>query len=186
MAARSSRRALLVGAALVAAGLALAAALFVLAQWPLPLATSGGVDDVFVAQILDMDTETVEIAALADTHAEHAELRELAKDMLRALRDDHERMGSRRAAMLLGALHPASRRGADRAAVAAAPVFDKAFIEVMMSRYERGIEWCRRAMRSARDGRVRMLASQLIASRARELVLMRLYYETWYGTSSGP
>jgi uncharacterized protein (DUF305 family) len=88
--------------------------------------------------------------------------------------------------MLLGVLHPASRRGTDRAAVAAAPVFDKAFIEVMESRYENSIEWCRRAMRSARDGRVRMLASQLIASRARELVLMRLYYETWYGTSSGP
>lgn len=184
MAARSSRRALLVGAALVAAGLALAAALFVLAQWPLPLTTSGGVDDVFVAQILDMDAETVEIAALADTHAEHAELRELAKDMLRALRDDHERMGSRRAAMLLSVLHPASRRGTDRAAVAAAPVFDKAFIEVMESRYEDSIDWCRRAMADARHARVRMLAADLIASRARELVLMRLYYQAWYGAPS--
>lgn len=70
----------------------------------------------------------------------------------------------------------------ERAALIAAPSFDKAFIEVMAARYERTLELCRSAARSARTADVRWLASDLVASRARDLVVMRLYYDDWYGS----
>lgn len=185
MAAQTRRRALLIGAALIAAASALAALTCMIVQWPLTSATDGEIDDVFVARMLEMDTETSEIARLAGTHAEHEELRQLATEILRSIRKDGALMGSGRVRLPFASLVPASVRGSDNRAVLAAPVFDKAFIEVMTSRYERGIDWCRRAIESARDGRIRMLASDLVASRARELVLMRLYYEAWYGVPSG-
>jgi uncharacterized protein (DUF305 family) len=181
MAAQTRRRALLIGAALITAASALAALTLMIVQWPLTSATDGDIDDVFVARMLEMDTETSEIARLADTHAEHEELRQLATEILRSIRRDGALMGSGRVRLPFASLQRASVNGSEIQAVLGAPVFDKAFIEVMMSRYERGIEWCRRAIKSARNGRIRMLASDLVASRARELVLMRLYYEAWYG-----
>lgn len=181
MAAPIQRRVLYLGAALIAAASILAVLTLVLVQSPLMSATDAGIDDVFVARMLEMDAETSDIARLADTHAEHEELRLLAGDIVRSIRRDGARMGSWRARF--PSLVPT--RWTDRHAVVAAPVFDKAFIEVMMSRYERSIGWCRRAMTSARDDRIRLLASDLIDSRAKDLVLLGLYYDAWYGGSSG-
>lgn len=148
------------------------------AEWPYSV-SGRDIDETFAARILAMDEETLSFARLAETHAEHSELRRVAKEMIRTIEGDGARMGLLKA--LAPRPGPPARSRDERESLIAAPSFDKAFIELMVARYEQTVELCRTAARSARTADVRMLASDLLASRARDLVILRILYDDWYG-----
>lgn len=143
---------------------------------PLPWTGPGDIDAVFVREVVAMDERTMSLARLATTHAEHAEVRGIARDIISTLQADSARMGVIQA----GVLEQAGD-GGERAALVSAPSFDKAFLEVMMGRYQAALELCRRALEHADEPDTRRTAAALIESRSRDLVVMRLQYDQWYG-----
>lgn len=159
-------------------------------------AMTGTMERHFLEEMIPHHEDAVAMAKLALTRAEHPELRQLAETIIADQTREIEQMrgwyrawygveaptygeGGRddlRGRMMGGMMHEET----DLAALEAAPVFDKEFIEQMIPHHQMAVMMAR--MLLSRSGRPEMdtLAEAIIQTQTAEIEQMADWYETWY------
>lgn len=159
---------------------------------PVGIPPAGGMDAMFIEQMIPHHDEAIAMAELALTHAEHSEIRQLAVDIKRSQTAENAQMrtwyrewfgtgvpdvggsSSMRGGMMgSGAM--------DMAALESAEPFDMAFIEAMIPHHQTAIMMSRMAGGASGRPEMRGLTSSIIEAQSAEIAKMRTWYEEWYG-----
>ena len=156
-------------------------------------------DRAFAGDMTPHHQHAVDMAALADENAEHAELKSLAEDIgagqaaeiktLKRIERELEADGVSRGD--LGLDEHMMGMDMDMHALDSAKDFDRAFIDMMVPHHEGAIRMARIELKRGQSGEARRLASSIIAAQEREIRQMRSWRKAWYpesgkgGTSSG-
>lgn len=162
-----------------------------------PLAPTGavsasGMDAMFIEQMIPHHDDAIEMAELALTRAEHAEIRQLAADIKRTQTAENAQMrtwyrewfgvpvpdfgGS---PPMMGGMMGSGAM--DMAELEVAEPFDKAFIEAMIPHHQTAIMMSRMAGSASGRPEMRRLTSAIIEAQSIEIDSMRAWYEEWYG-----
>ncbi|MDP2400922.1 MAG: DUF305 domain-containing protein [Actinomycetota bacterium] len=155
-------------------------------------ARAGGMDAMFVEQMIPHHDDAIEMAELALTRAEHPEIRQLAADIKRTQTDENVQMralyrewfgievpdvgGS--SSMMGGMM---DSRAMDMEDLEVADPFDKAFIEAMIPHHRMGIMMSQMARGATDRPELDELTSSIIEAQSTEITEMRTWYEEWYG-----
>ena len=189
-------------------GLVTAAALAVLA-----LALMGGaearaaskpnaIDRAFVREMVPHHQMAVEMAGMAQTQGEHAEIKTLAASVIKdqnaeirmlrkiarrlgvtpASEDDHERM--MKDADTLGLTMDQMSMSMDMDELDGAKPFDRKFIDMMVMHHQGAIRMARVERAKGRDAHLRRIARAIIVAQAREIRQMNAWRQQWYGATS--
>lgn len=148
------------------------------------------VESMFIERMVPHHQDAIDMAELAESNAEHPEIRELAADIRRNQSAENQQMRewyrdwfgtevpevSER-----GMMGPMMRGGSDLDRLRSAEDFDREFIEQMVPHHQMGIMMARMAGRSAQREEVRELADSIIETQSREIEDMERWYREWYG-----
>ncbi len=183
------------GLSLIAVGLVgISAVLFYSSSaGPFSEMTGGGMDAMFIEQMIPHHDDAIEMADLALTRAEHPEIRQLAADIKRTQTAENAQMRSwyrdwfgtavpdvgGSSQMMGGGMMGSGAR--DMADLEDAESFDKAFIEAMIPHHQTGIMMSRMAGGATRRPELRQLTSDIIEGQSAEIDAMQRWYEEWYG-----
>lgn len=153
----------------------------------------GGVDAMFIEQMIPHHDDAIAMSDLALTRAEHPELKQLAQSIKQSQTAENAQMRAWYT-LWFGSDVPASTSGAsgmrgsmmggrmtDLPALTEADSFDKAFIEQMIPHHEMAIMMSRMAARSSARPEMREFTQKIIDVQSREIVQMQEWYREWYG-----
>jgi uncharacterized protein (DUF305 family) len=159
--------------------------------------SSGPGNETDVAFINDMTTHhqgAIDMAKLARSKAEHAEVQQLADDIVAAqkgeisvmqtIRDDMHDMGEHGDAHMDLDEH-AMGMDMDMTALKNAKPFDKAFIDAMVPHHQGAIAMAQELLEKGEQPGLRKMAGDIISAQTKEIAQMRKWREAWYGTASG-
>lgn len=153
-----------------------------------PAATAAGnaTDAQFVNGMIPHHEGAIDMAELAETRAEHEEIKQLAKDILEGQQAEIDQMlgmqpklpqnaGTMMSAEAVAAMNRETE------ALAIAPDFDKDFIRDMIPHHEGAITMARRLQVDGENNELRELSIAIVAAQTKEIAEMRDWYEAWYG-----
>jgi len=159
--------------------------------------SSGGrgndTDAAFVNDMVPHHEAAVEMAMLANTRAEHPELRRLADDIIAAQNREIDTMSSVKADLagehgdhMAGDAHMSGDEhsrgmGMDPQELRDAKPFDREFIDMMIPHHQGAIRMARMQLDEGKDPEVRKLAQAIIDAQAKEIDEMNTWRVDWYG-----
>ena len=152
-------------------------------------------DAAFVNDMIPHHESAVEMAELAKTRAQHAEIRQLADDIITSQNREIETMESVKADLsdshsehmgseddMSGDEHSRGM-GMDPQELADAKPFDRAFIDMMIPHHEGAVTMAKEELAKGENPTLRGLAEDIIAAQEREIAQMRQWREEWYGSA---
>jgi len=186
----------IVAGALIVVGLVGMAAVTALGprSGPESFGADGGMDAMFIEQMIPHHDDAIAMADLALTRAEHPEIKQLARDIKRTQTAENAQMRrwyqewfdaevpdvggargmmGRRRGMMGGSDDLADLENADE--------FDKAFIEAMIPHHQMAIMMSRMAGAASARPEMRDLTRSIVDAQSSEITKMRRWYEEWYG-----
>lgn len=156
-----------------------------------PSSAGNRTDTAFVADMVPHHEGAIEMAELAGKHAEHAEIRALATDIIEAQEaevavlkrigadlDDEGVAGGH-----MGMSAEDMGMAGDMAMLGSAKPFDRAFIDMMIPHHEGAIRMARRELEDGAQPELRTMAKAIIAAQGREITRMRTWRKRWYGSA---
>jgi uncharacterized protein (DUF305 family) len=163
---------------------------------------ANAVDRAFVREMVPHHQMAVEMAQMAETQGEHAEIKTLAaaivKDQSKEIRSlkriarrlrvtpakpsAHEQM--MRDADTLGLSMDEMGMSMDMNELDGAKPFDQKFIDMMIPHHQGAIRMARAERRGGRDTQLRKIAAGIITAQAAEIRQMNAWRKQWYGSTS--
>ncbi len=158
------------------------------------LGEARGVDSMFIEEMIPHHDDAIAMAELALTQAEHPEIKQLARDVIRTqsaenaqMRDWYEEWygesvpadGSGSSGMMGGGMMGGNF--GDLTALEEAEQFDQAFIEQMIPHHQMGIMMARMVDNSSSRAEIQGLAESIIRTQSEEIDRMQQWYQEWYG-----
>ncbi|MHB1017052.1 MAG: DUF305 domain-containing protein [Coriobacteriia bacterium] len=150
----------------------------------------GGVDAMFIEEMIPHHEDAIAMAELALTRAEHPEIRDLAEDVIETQSAEIDQMrewyrewydadvpafgGS---SGMMGGMMGGS---VDLEDLKTAEPFDRYFIEAMIPHHEMGIMMSQMAGGATRRPELRDLTDSIIEGQSAEVDKMREWYDEWY------
>jgi uncharacterized protein (DUF305 family) len=170
------------------------------------LAQAPEFDQQFIDMMVPHHQGAVEMALIAQSRAEHQEIKSLVADVIRSQSDEIDQMKAWRLAWYGNDQTPPMDRmpmlhsmpGADAMSMTmnmaqdveslrqAAEPFDRAFIDAMIPHHQSAIDAGRLALQQATRQEIRMLAAAIIRAQQLEIDQMSSWRQAWYGTSDAP
>jgi uncharacterized protein (DUF305 family) len=152
-------------------------------------------DGAFIAEMIPHHESAVEMSEIALERAQHAEIKDLAKQIIDSqsaeieqLRRIHERLfGEPVEEADHGTLGlPAHEAGmeADMSELEEAKPFDEAFIDMMIPHHQGAIRMARIVIEQGNDAELATLAESIIDAQSSEISLMNQWRVDWYGAPS--
>ena len=156
------------------------------------IGAEGGVEAMFIEQMIPHHDDAIAMAELALDRAEHDEVRALARDIIRTqsaendlmrqwyrawfgsqVPDPDERLGMMGGGMMSGMTDISELEDAED--------FDRAFIEQMIPHHAMGIMMARMAEARTLSPELRELTQSIIRTQSDEIEMMQSWYREWYG-----
>ena len=153
----------------------------------------GGMDAMFIQQMIPHHDGAIAMSELALTRAEHPELKRLARSIKRTQTAENAQMrrwyldwygsevssGSAADFGMMGGMM--GSRMTDLEALKRSDSFDKAFLEQMIPHHQMAIMMSRMAGGATQRPEMRDFTQSIIDTQAREIAQMQTWYEEWYG-----
>jgi uncharacterized protein (DUF305 family) len=163
-------------------------------------------DQMFIDMMVPHHLGAVEMARVAQSRAEHAEILSMADDIISSQSTEIDQMKAWRQAwygsgetpptsampmfhemngqvMSMGAMNMAQ----DVETLRAAPEpFDKAFVDAMIPHHQSAIDATQIAQRQAAHQEIKDLATAIIGAQQREIAQMQAWRLAWYGAAESP
>jgi len=172
-----------------------------------PAASAGAVDQAFVRQMIPHHQMAVEMAKIAQTNGEHAEIKDLADDIVAAQNKEIDEltkiadelgvtadkpMGHSDAGMTmaddaeaLGLTMDQMGMSMDMHALTEADPFDKAFIAAMTPHHEGAIAMAKAQLSGGEDADLKKISTAIVAAQEKEIAEMAAWNQEWYGAPVG-
>jgi uncharacterized protein (DUF305 family) len=182
-----SRRSLIAGAGFFVSALALTACGSANNHGSNHGGSNGDYDKNFIDATVPHHQAAIEMAKVAQRKAEHAELRQLAGEIVGAQDGEIAQMkawrkewfGSDEIAPGLGG-HQMAGMDTDLAQLEIAAPFDKAFIDAMIPHHQSAIDMAQEAIERAQHKEIKDLAVQIISAQHAEIDKMEVWRKAWY------
>jgi uncharacterized protein (DUF305 family) len=152
-------------------------------------------DAAFVNDMVPHHESAVEMAKLAQTRAQHPEIRQLADDIIAAQNREIETMQSVKADLsdahsehmgsdghMSGDEHSRGM-GMDPQELRDAKPFDRAFIDMMIPHHRGAVTMAKEELAKGKNPTLRGLAEDIVAAQEREIAQMRDWRKAWYGSA---
>lgn len=147
-------------------------------------APSWNMDAMFIEQMIPHHEDAIAMAELALTRADHAEVKQLAEDVIRTqsaeieqmrgwYRDWYGREVPERSPGMMGG-------EVDLERLKNAEPFDKAFIEAMVPHHEMALMMAQMAGSGTDHSELRDLTQSIIETQSEEIDRMRQWHNEWY------
>jgi uncharacterized protein (DUF305 family) len=159
---------------------------------PVGPAPAGGMDAMFIEQMIPHHDDAIQMAELALTRAEHPEIKQLAADIKRTQTAENAQMRTwyrewfgtpvpdvGDTSQMMGGMMGSGAM--DMAELEVAEPFDKAFIEAMIPHHQTAIMMSQMAGGASGRPEMRGLTSSIIEAQSTEIDSMQAWYEEWYG-----
>ena len=145
-------------------------------------------DKAFIDAMVPHHEGAVEMAQVALQRAEHAEITNLAKEIVGAQRAEIELFGEIRereygaaeSTMGMNEQDMEAMGMSDSEALANAEPFDKAFIDEMIPHHESAIAMAEIARQETNDPSIREIAADIVTAQKREIEQMKQWRQQWY------
>jgi uncharacterized protein (DUF305 family) len=163
-------------------------------------AAASSFDQQFIDMMTPHHQSAVEMAKIAQTRAEHAEIKTMANAIISAQEKEIGELKSWRKAwygsdetppmsampmldgmMGMGQMEHDMTQSIE--SLKTANPFDRAFIDEMIPHHESAIEAARLALQKAQHAEIKKLATEIIASQQAEIDQMKTWRAAWYGDS---
>ena len=152
----------------------------------------GGMDAMFIEQMIPHHDDAIAMAELALTRAEHPEIKQLAEDIKRTQTIENAQMREWYRAWFdtsvpdtggsSGMMGRMMGGGVvDMTDLETAKPFDKAFIEQMIPHHQMAIMMSQMAGNATNQPEMRDLTQSIIDAQSTEITKMQAWYEEWYG-----
>ena len=146
-------------------------------------------DRAFAPQMALYHEGAIEMAGIALKRGEHADVRRLARTIIRVQRAEIAALRPIDAALTqagipegeLGVQSSELDMGGDLHDLEEADPFDRTFIEMMVPHHESAVRMAAVELRNERDPRLRRLADGIVAAQRREIDEMKRWFTDWYG-----
>jgi uncharacterized protein (DUF305 family) len=159
-------------------------------------ADSAQTDGAFLTQMAVHHEAAIDMAETAQAHAQHAEIRALADDIIAAQSEEIGQMDAMHGRLFGGPMEGAGHgtlgmssheMGMDMDAMMGledAKPFDRAFIDAMIPHHQGAILMAQVVLERGSDGEIQELAEAIIAAQSREIEQMNEWRGRWYGARS--
>ena len=151
-----------------------------------------GVDRAFVAEMIPHHKMAIEMARVAKTDAEHAQIKRLAGDIISAQQSEITRLQSTDAKLAAAGIKPgtlgvaASKSGMSMSMSVAdlhkANPFDRSFIDMMVPHHQGAITMAQAELAKGKNASLKAMASQIISAQRGEVGEMKKWRKSWYGS----
>jgi uncharacterized protein (DUF305 family) len=163
-------------------------------------------DQQFIDMMVPHHQGAIEMARIAQTRAEHAEILSMADDIIRSQQSEIDQMKAWRLAWYgsdqtppmdqMPMLHDTPGMGAMAMTMNmaqdvetlrnAAEPFDRAFIDAMIPHHQSAIDAAQLAPQQAVHQEIKTLAAAILTAQQREIEQMRSWRLSWYGAATSP
>lgn len=157
-------------------------------------------DSAFVTDMIPHHQGAIDMALIAQTKAEHPEIRKMADDIISAQKSEIADMKNMRLEMNhmnnmdhgddmghgdhMGMSQAEMGMSGDMSMLRNSKQFDKTFIDQMIPHHQGAIRMARRELADGKDGDVKKLATAIIKAQTAEIAQMRAWRTQWYGSNS--
>lgn len=156
-----------------------------------------GFDQMFIAAMIPHHESATDMAKVAQTKAEHPEIKQLAGEIISA---QEREIGQMRAWYkdwygtnevpemdqgMMDSMMPGmdmGKMGMEAQDLSRAKPFDRAFIDAMIPHHESAIAMARHALEQSKRPEIKQLAREIISSQQKEIDQMKRWRTAWYGT----
>jgi uncharacterized protein (DUF305 family) len=148
-------------------------------------------DAAFVTDMTVHHEAAIEMARIAQKRAQHAEIRNLAADIVSAQEREITTMNRIEPELPKGQ-HGAGHMGMSESEMGMdmdptmlndAKPFDRAFIDMMVPHHEGAVKMAKQQLKDGAEPRLRRMAKGIITAQAKEIAQMRGWRKAWYGSS---
>lgn len=151
-------------------------------------------DRAFIAEMIPHHQMAIDMAKMAKDNGEHAEIKSLASDVIKAQQSEITQLKSidaklRKAGVKKGDLGvPASKSGMNMkmSDLQGAKPFDKKFIDMMVPHHQGAITMAKAELAKGKDPSLRDIANKIISAQQAEVTKMQSWRKKWYGSSMDP
>jgi uncharacterized protein (DUF305 family) len=169
-------------------------------------ATANATDRAFVREMIPHHQMATEMAKMAEMQAQHAQIRTLAKSIIKTqsaeitrLKSIAKTLGVKPASMpangkmsmqtmddLASLGVPMSKSGMTMkmSELDGAKPFDRKFIDMMIPHHQGAIRMARAEVAKGKNAQLRTIARGIITAQAKEIVQMNAWRKAWYGKTS--
>jgi uncharacterized protein (DUF305 family) len=143
-------------------------------------------DQAFIDGMVPHHLAAVDMARIAQEKAEHAEIKQLADDIVASQSKEIDQLKAWRKAWYGSDTIPEGGAGhmggmdTDLAQLERATPFDKAFIDAMLPHHQSAIEMANEAQSKAKHDEIKQLAKEIVAAQQREVDQMQAWRAQWY------
>jgi uncharacterized protein (DUF305 family) len=151
-------------------------------------------DAAFLTDMTAHHQGAIDMAKLAQSKAEHPEIKQLADDIVSAqkreisvmktIRRDVRNMGDH-GDEHMGMSDHEMGMDMDMTALEDAKPFDKAFIDAMVPHHQGAITMAEELLKNGEQPALREMAGDIISAQTKEIAQMRAWRKAWYGSASG-
>jgi uncharacterized protein (DUF305 family) len=157
-------------------------------------AMGNSTDAAFLTDMTAHHQGAIDMAKLAQSKAEHPEIKQLADDIVSAqkreisvmktIRRDVRNMGDH-GDEHMGMSDHEMGMDMDMTALEDAKPFDKAFIDAMVPHHQGAITMAEELLKNGEQPALREMAGDIISAQTKEIAQMRAWRKAWYGSASG-
>ena len=148
--------------------------------------TSAEYDQTFIDSMVPHHLAAVDMAKIAQEQAEHAEIKQMANDIVTSQSKEIDQLKAWRKAWYGSDTIPEGGAGhmagmdTDLKQLEAASPFDRAFIDAMLPHHQSAIEMATEAQTKAERDEIKQLAREIVAAQQREVDQMQAWRAQWY------
>jgi uncharacterized protein (DUF305 family) len=151
-------------------------------------------DAAFINDMIPHHQGAIDMAVIAQTRAQHPQIRTLAKNIIAAQQAEIADMKTMRSSMdhmdgmgsgdHMGMSQDDMGMGGDMSSLRNGRPFDRAFIDQMIPHHQGAIRMARRELADGKDGDLKTMANAIIRAQTAEIAQMRAWRARWYGSAS--
>ncbi len=156
-------------------------------------ASGNSTDAMFVDGMIPHHESAIEMAKLAETRAEHPEIRRLAKNIIASQSEEITQMkrlkdelpdGDHMGHDNMGMSDHAMGMDGDVSELKTAKPFDKAFIDMMVPHHEGAVRMATMLLKNGELPELQTMARAIIKAQETEIQQMRSWRKAWYGSAT--
>lgn len=152
-----------------------------------PKAESGATNDAdraFARDMIAHHQSAIAMARLAETRAEHREIRDLSAGIIRGQSKEIailKPFASGSGHQHMDMSHSEMGMDGDLSKLAAARPFDRAFLDMMIEHHQGALAMAQAELRDGSNARLLRLAQSIIDAQSVEIMDMQEWHKAWYG-----
>lgn len=157
--------------------------------------TDSSIDGAFLTEMTPHHQSAIEMARIAESRAEHPEIKQLAQNIVASQGDELDQMNQLHMSLFgepvsagdhgtLGLDEMSMGMSMDTGSLQTAKPFDRAFIDMMIPHHQGAIRMAQIELHQGADADVKTLASKIINAQSAEIEQMNQWREKWYGAPS--